>query len=101
MLEITQQATSHLIRVRAEQGYSADAGARFVRGTTGVGLTFATQPEQGDVVLAGPDLHVYVAEEVANVLDNAVIDETSEDGGSRLILRPQGAERATSQLPRR
>jgi Fe-S cluster assembly iron-binding protein IscA len=90
MLKLTKAATAHLLRVRAERGFDPSAGARFVRGSAGVGLTFARAPHKGDKVLTGSDFPVYLAEDVAEILDRAVIDEaTTEDRGSRLVVRPQ------------
>ena len=90
MLRITDQATTHLLRARAERGFDEHAGARFVRGSAGVGLTFAAAPEPGDNVLAaGSALPIYVADEVRGVLDQAVIDVAPDDGESRLVVRSQ------------
>jgi Fe-S cluster assembly iron-binding protein IscA len=90
MLKLTKAATAHLLRARTERGFDPTAGARFVRGSAGVGLTFVRAPQDGDKVLTGSDFPVYVAEEVAGILDRAVIDETTtEDRGSRLVIRPQ------------
>jgi Fe-S cluster assembly iron-binding protein IscA len=90
MLQITDQATTHLLRARAEGGFDKGAGARFVRGSAGVALTFASAPEPGDRVLAGSGLPIYVAEDVSAVLDRAVIDVAPDNGESRLVLRTQG-----------
>jgi len=89
MLQITDRATTHLLRARTEGGFDERAGARFVRGSAGVGLTFAPAPEQGDQVVAQSPLPIYVAEDVTAVLDQAVIDVAADDGESRLVLRPQ------------
>ena len=90
MLHITDQATSHLLRARTEHGFGNTAGARFVRSHGGIGLTFADGPEQGDQVLAGSALPIYVADDVGAALDRAVIDVAPENGEPRLVLRPQG-----------
>lgn len=89
MLQITDQATTRLLRARTEGGFDEKAGARFVRGSAGVGLMFAPAPEQGDQVLTGSALPIYIAEEVSAVLDQAVIDVAADDGESRLVLRSQ------------
>lgn len=89
MVRITDRATTHLIRARTEGGFDERAGARFVRGSAGVGLTFAPAPEQGDEVLAGSALPIYVAEEVIAVLDQVVIDAAADDGESRLVIRSE------------
>ena len=89
MLQITDQATTELLRARTEGGFDEQTGARFVRGSAGVWLTFAPGPQPGDQVLAGSPLPVYVAEDVTAVLDHAVIDVAVDDGESRLVLIPQ------------
>jgi hypothetical protein len=90
MLQITEQATTHLLRARTESGFDEHAGARFVGGSAGVGLTFASAPEPGDQVLAaGSPLPIYVADDISAVLDQAVIDVAPDDGESRLVLRSQ------------
>ena len=89
MLQITDKAAIHLLYARSERGFDERAGARFVRGSAGVGLTFAPAPEPGDQVLSGSALPIYVAEDVTEALDQAVIDVAAEDGGSRLVLRSQ------------
>lgn len=89
MLQITEQATTHLVLARTERGFDELAGARFVRGSAGVGLTFAPAPEPGDQVLGGTTLPIYVAEEVSAVLDQAVIDVAADAGEARLVIRSQ------------
>jgi Fe-S cluster assembly iron-binding protein IscA len=89
MLQITDQATAHLLQTRMERGFDERAGARFVRGSAGVGVTFAPAPEQGDQVLVGSALAIYVAEDVSALLDQAVIDVAADDGEARLVLRSQ------------
>ena len=102
MLKLTKAATAHLLRVRTDRGFDPSAGARFVRGGAGgVGLTFARAPQEGDTVLTGSDFPVYVAEDVAEILDRSIIDETTtEDRESRLLIRPQLAgDTADSKSP--
>ena len=89
MLQITDRATNHLLMARTERGFDERAGARFVRGPAGVALTFAPAPEQGDQVLDGSALPIYVADDVTEVLERALIDVTADDGESRLVIRPQ------------
>ena len=89
MLQITDRATTHLLRTRTERGFDERAGARFVRGSAGVALTFAPAPEQGDQVLDGSALRIYVADDVTAVLDRALIDVAADDGESRLVIRSQ------------
>jgi len=89
MLRITRQASRYLRRARVLAGLESNAGARFVRTPSGVGLTFAAAPEPSDRVAADDDVPIYVDELVAAVLDRSVIDVSSEDGHQRLVIRPQ------------
>lgn len=89
MLRITKQAAQRLLRARTERGFDERAGARFVRGTSGVGLTFAPAPEAGDQVLTDSELPIYVAEDVTAILSNSVIDVAPDRDESRLVLRSQ------------
>jgi len=89
MLRITKQAAQRLLTARTERGYDERAGARFVRGTSGVGLTFALAPETGDQVLTDSELPIYVAEDVTAILSNSVIDVARDRDEPRLVLRSQ------------
>lgn len=89
MLQITDRATTHLLRTRSELGLDDRAGVRFVRSSVGVGVTFAAAPEQGDQVLAGSALPIYVAEDVSAMMDRAVVDVVADDGAAQLVLRSQ------------
>ena len=89
MLRITRQANRYLRRAREEAGLDSNAGARFVRTSSGVGLTFAAAPEPSDRVAADDDVVIYVDEHVAAALDRSVIDVSNEDGHQRLVIRPQ------------
>jgi Fe-S cluster assembly iron-binding protein IscA len=89
MLRITREATQYLIRVRGERGLGAAAGARLVRTSAGVGLTFAPGPEPDDRVVENKDVPIYIAEDVSAALERSIIDVKMEGGESRLALRPQ------------
>jgi Fe-S cluster assembly iron-binding protein IscA len=94
MLQLTPEATRHLVRVRRERGLDDQSGARFVSDGAGVGLTFAEAPEPGDGVIEQTDISVFVAPEVADALNASVVDARAEDGKSVLVLRPQAASSA-------
>jgi Fe-S cluster assembly iron-binding protein IscA len=87
MLQLTQQAAQHLVRVRGERGFDAEAAARFVSSGTGVGLTFARRPEPDDHVIKTSDIAIYVAPQVAEKLDAATIDVGEKDGRMGLVLK--------------
>ena len=89
MLQVTPAASEYLRTARDERGIDSSAGARFVRNSAGIGLTFAPAPALGDQVLSGTQIPVYVPEDLAVPLANSIIDVRREDGGSKLVLRPQ------------
>jgi Fe-S cluster assembly iron-binding protein IscA len=98
MIQVTEQATKHLVRVRGERGLSLDAAARFVQSGTGVGLTFSSRPEPGDRILHSDGLAIFVAPEVATKLEGATIDVSDKSGKAALYLRPK---RPASKSPSR
>lgn len=87
MLQLTTAATDHLIRVRDERGRGKDAAARFVSKGARVGLTFAAKPGPDDRVIEGDGIAVYLAPEVADALENAVIDASVDEGKAILVMR--------------
>jgi Fe-S cluster assembly iron-binding protein IscA len=87
MLQLTTAATDHLIRVRDERGRSKDSAARFVSKGARVGLTFAAKPGPKDHVIEGAGIAVYLAPEVAEKLENAVIDASVDEGRAILVMR--------------
>lgn len=89
MVQLTQEATKHLVRVRGERGIDAGAGARFVPSGRGVGLTFAPEPKPGDQVVEVKEIPIYLAPEVAGKLDKTTIDVSEKDGKVGLVMRPQ------------
>jgi len=92
MLQVTPKATRHLIQVRRKRGADPRAGARFVRRGGRVGLTFALAPATGDRVVDAKEIRVYVASEIADALDHAIIDaRDDEDGKTALFMRRRAA----------
>lgn len=91
MLQLTSEATRYLLKVRRERGVDDRAGARFVSKGGRVGLTFALAPVAGDRVLNGAEIKVFVAPEIAETLDESIIDARDEDGQTALIMRKQAA----------
>ena len=91
MLQLTPEATSHLVQVRSQRGLDDQSAARFVPNGGGVGLTFTTAPKPGDRVIEQSDISVFVASGVADAFDASIVDARLEDGRSVLVLRRQGA----------
>ena len=96
MVQVTPEATKHLVRVRGERGFDTAAGARFVsRGKT-VTLTFAKAPQPGDRVADGSQIPIYVSRQVADKLDTAVIDVDDREGRVGLVLRRKTPRKASA-----
>lgn len=95
MLRITQQAASLLSQIRAGAGAPDNYGVRFfaqpaAQGGTQVGLDFVAQPAEGDQVSKQEDMPVYVASDVAEPLNQAVVDAKAVDGAPQLVIEPKG-----------
>lgn len=86
-MEFTPAATQHLLRLRDERGFDPHAGARFEANAQRVRLTFATEPASQDRILNGTELPIFVAPEVIDKLEHAVIDIDTSAGRTRLIIR--------------
>ena len=87
MLQITDKAQAHLVRVRRERGIDDHQAARFVGNEEKVRLTFAPGPQPGDQEIGANELRVLVAPEVAARLEQAIIDAKREDDKDLLVIR--------------
>ncbi|MGH9038953.1 MAG: hypothetical protein ACRDZ3_01850 [Acidimicrobiia bacterium] len=93
MLQVTNSAASTLAGARAQQGLPDHFGVRIFANATATSDTkspyqfgFVEEPVADDQVAEVEGTRVFVAPEVAESLDSAVLD-TEETG--RLILMPQ------------
>lgn len=93
MLRITKQAADHLAKLRTDKGLDGRVGVRFVRNGGRVGLTFTRTPEKGDRVVPRDGMAVYLAPDVADAFEQSIIDATTEDDRTRLVLRRQAVAR--------
>jgi len=91
MLQLTPKATEHLIQVRSERGVDKKAGARFVSRNGRIGLTFAAKPAKSDRVVEAEEIQIYIASEIAETLDQSIIDARPEEGKMTLVLRRNAA----------
>lgn len=99
MLQLTSEAARHLMKVRRERGVDERAGARFVSNGGRVGLTFAPAPMAGDRVVDSEPIRVFVAAEIADALDQTIIDARDEDGRTTLIMRKRTASTSDVAKP--
>ena len=93
MLHLTREATDHLRRTRRDLGVDRQQPARLLGNGALVGFTFKSEPTRDDRVILADDMQVYVAPELADALDRAVLDARVEDGRSILVLRLQDGAR--------
>lgn len=91
MLQLTSSAARHLIKLRQDRGVDVRAGVRFTSKEGRVGMAFSLAPMDGDRVVDGESIRVFVAAEIATALDKAVIDVRDEDGQTSLIMRKRAA----------
>jgi Fe-S cluster assembly iron-binding protein IscA len=91
MLQVTPEATQHLLRVRRERGLDDADSARFVRQTGRIGLTFTRSPEADDQFVDGGEIPIYLAADVAPALEDSVIDARPDDGRTVLVIRKPAA----------
>lgn len=97
MLQLTKEATRHLVKARTERGVDDTAGARFVSKDGRLGLTFASAPSPGDVIVEGEGIKVCVASDISATLDMSIIDAREIDGKRALLIRKQPAAEASSR----
>jgi len=99
MLQLTSKAVGHLTMLRRDRGVDERAGVRFVSKDGRVGVTFSLVPMDGDRVVDGQQIEVFVAAEIAAALDESVIDARDENGQVSLIMRKQAAVTPTGAGP--
>lgn len=93
MLEVTSSAASILASARAQKGLPEHFGVRIYASATATPdmkaayqFGFVEEPEAEDQVTETEGTKVFVAPEIADSLDNAVLE--AEDTG-RLVLTPR------------
>lgn len=94
MLKISSDAADVLREARQQASIPETYGLRvFAERTTDsgadIGLGFAPGPDEGDEVVEQEGLTVFVANEVAGPLSEAVLDARQGDQGATLVLRPK------------
>ena len=92
MLQVTHQAVRHIKKVREARRAEGDV-PRLVGNGALVGFTFAPRPQADDRSVDSDGLRIYVASNIANALDQTVLD-ARPDGGwddvdTTLVVRLQ------------
>jgi Fe-S cluster assembly iron-binding protein IscA len=96
MLQITPEATGVVRAMREERGIPDEYGLRVYSDTTDDGqqairLGFADEPFEGDQITEAPadeNTKVFVSPDLADALDDIVIDVDEAGTETRLVLRP-------------
>lgn len=94
MLELTPTAAATLANLRSQSGLPDNFGVRVFRSTTpdapaAVQFDLVAGPQEGDQIGKTEAVEFYVAPEVAQPLDNAVLDAVDTPEGTELTLKPR------------
>lgn len=92
MLQVTEAAAEVLETMREQAGAPAEAGVRIqlVQGDDGqnsIGLAFAEQPQGSDEITEQSGVKVFIQQELAPTLEQAVLDARSTEQGAQLVVR--------------
>jgi Fe-S cluster assembly iron-binding protein IscA len=91
MLQLTTDATNHL-RAASARRDNGDRTPRFARRSGQIKLGFASSPEPGDAIVETSGMQLFIAKDIADTLDAAVVDVQERDGKRVLVMRRQGGE---------
>jgi Fe-S cluster assembly iron-binding protein IscA len=92
MPSITTRATTRLIEDRKRRGLPDTFAPRLSRREGRIVLDFATKPAPDDRVSTTDGMSLFVASDVAEDIDNTVVDIRTRDGRERLVLLRTRAE---------
>lgn len=96
MLQVTDAAVSVLNQIlQREEATGGAIRLASVTGPTGepeVAIQTVEGPREGDAPTQAPGLDVFLADDLAQPLDAAVLDAEETEQGAKLLLRPQSAE---------
>ena len=97
-MELTDRAAAALAASRAQSGLGETIAVRISAAESGNGssagyqLRFASHPAPDDVVTESSGTKVFVAAELAEPLEAAVLDAVDTDEGQRLLLKRRSSE---------
>lgn len=96
MLQVTDTAVSVLNTiVQREEASGGAIRLASVTGPTGeseIAIQTVEGPREGDATTQAMGLDVFLAEDLVQPLDAAVLDAEETEKGTKLFLRPQSAE---------
>jgi Fe-S cluster assembly iron-binding protein IscA len=86
MTSVTDRATRRLIEDRQRRGLPDTFAPRLSRRDGRIVLDFASKPADDDRVATTGGLRLFVAPDVADSLNDAVVDVQQRDGRDRLVV---------------
>jgi Fe-S cluster assembly iron-binding protein IscA len=92
MLTITQKAAEKLIETRQTAGAPDSYAVRLFAaeppegGTPSLAIAFVPEARPGDQITQQQGVTAYVAPDVSEVLEDATLDVSAEDGADELVL---------------
>ena len=90
MLQLTTGAANHLRSATERRDTTGGRTPRFARESGQIKLGFAPTPAPGETVMEISGIRLFVAEDIADKLEAAIIDVRREqDGKQVLVLRRQ------------
>ena len=96
MLQVTDAAVSVFNEIlQREEARGGAIRLASVTGPTGeseIAIQTVEGPREGDATTQAPGLDVFLAENLVQPLDAAVLDAEETEQGTKLLLRPQSAE---------
>ncbi|MGH2456432.1 MAG: hypothetical protein ACRDHD_09280 [Candidatus Limnocylindria bacterium] len=101
MLQMTDRAADLLRNLRREADLPESAGVRVYSeagesGEPTVSIGFTADPLPTDQVADHDGLRLFIANEIASPLEEAVMDVTGDDGEPQLVFRPAAEKAAES-----
>lgn len=93
MLKLTERAAAVLAETRSENGLPDHAGVRISGGASKNGqslsyeLRFTGEPAPDDIVVTTGPTSLFVAADVAQPLETAVLDAEETTSGEKLVLK--------------
>lgn len=98
MFELTSRAAAALAETRAQSGLGETIAIRISASessngsSAGYQLRFASHPSPDDLVMETGGTRVFLAAELAEPLEAAVLDTVATEEGERLVLKRQSSD---------
>jgi Fe-S cluster assembly iron-binding protein IscA len=104
MLNLTPAATAAISTLLQDPDLPEGAGLRLQRGIdtegeSAIGIAIVSEPEPDDELVSGPsEVEVFLAPDVADLLDDQVLDAEIQDQNVAFTIRPQSVNGRPPQM---